>query len=97
MLEISPATTQAAITEHGLQNVPFTIDPALCLNDPLHLKNSSTNHNPAAEDIELMELDDEDLARDRLISGHSDSPFLINFDLDATQFDSVEDSIMDTA
>ena len=40
----------------------------------------------ACEDVELMGIDEEELARDRIIT-NTDSPFLLNFDLDNHHLD----------
>ena len=77
MSEIAPAATQYIINEHNIQNLPFTIDPSLC-------------QEPTNEFEGLMDIDEEELARDRLIT-NSESPFSLNFDLDSHHLD-----VMDT-
>ncbi len=77
MSEIAPAETQQIINDHGFQNLPFTIDPNLCVEQP-------------RDEIELLDLD-VDMTRDRIME-NAESPFLLNFDLDSHHLDAINGS-----
>lgn len=77
--EIAPSAAQAMINEYNIQNLPFTIDPSLCHQEMAQEQ----------EDVELLDIDAEELARDRLVT-NTDSPFLLNFDLDNHHLDAMD-------